>query len=47
MPNFSGFVMGVGGNVIFGDPSLSDLGVELSLIDLKQKISLIQDLVGC
>ena len=38
MPNFSGLVIGVGGKVILGDPSLRDLGVELSLIDLRQKI---------
>ena len=35
MPNFSGLVIGVGGKVIFGEPSLNDRGVELSLIDLQ------------
>ena len=40
IPNFSGFVIGVGGKVIFGDPSLMARVAELSLIDLDIEFSL-------
>ena len=40
MPNFSGLVIGVGGRVILGDPSLTVLDAELSLIDRDIEFSL-------
>ena len=40
IPNFSGFVIGVGGRVILGDPSLIDRDMELSLTRVVTNIKL-------